>query len=109
MEVGDRYKTSCPVYGCNGFVEGTFGGVFYVGERRIEYTQVLKAKCNTCNSLSLEVFEVWDEDRDDFYVSRSIILPINDDSDIEIPGLGVQATNITPEMEEFLATGFQKK
>lgn len=105
LQVGEEYKTTCLETGCSGSIQGTFGGKFFVGERQIEYTQIRNCKCDTCSFEKEEVFEVWDEYNDEFWVSKFVTIPISDDSDISFPGLGKLVAELTPEMEYFLKTG----
>lgn len=103
MNPGDKYSAVCPQ--CSGNANGIFGGTFYVGYREIEYTQILNAKCSNCGFSKAETFEVWDADRNDFYPNENIVIPISGDADICFPGLGLKATEITPELKRFLKAG----
>lgn len=105
LKAGDKYSAVCPQ--CSDNANGIFGGIFYVGHRKIEYTQILNAKCNSCEFSKAETFEVWDADRNDFYPSKNIVIPISDDADICVSGLGMKAIKITPELKRFLKLGIK--
>ena len=108
MNVGESKKTSCVEPDCTGTIEGIYGGKFYVGNSQIEYTQIQNAKCDRCGFEQDEVFEVWDAENEDFRVSNQILLSTNEPSvDMAMPGLGMRASDIPPEMAEFLKGGLQ--
>ncbi len=107
INTGDKYSTTCDSFECQGAMTGTFGGKFYVGYREIEYSQILNCKCDRCGLEKAELFEVWDEQQNNFYVTDKVTIPISDDSKICFRGLGVRANQINPQLEYFLKTGIQ--
>jgi hypothetical protein len=106
-KIGDSYSTTCDSSDCFGSMTGIFGGKFYVGERAIEYSQILNCKCDRCGLEKAELFEVWDDQQEEFCVSSLVTIPISDDSDISFPGLGMRADCIPPDLEYFLRTGIK--
>ena len=105
MKVGEIITIPCLIRDCVGSLQGIYGGEFSVGETEVEYTQVLNCKCDRCGLEKSEAFEVWDEYNEEYWVSDRVNIPLNDDSDISFPGLGVPAVEIGSELACFLRTG----
>ena len=105
MKSGEKISIPCLNDNCVGSLTGTYGGEFSVGETEVKYTQVLNGKCDRCGLELPEAFEVWDEYKEEYWVSDRVNVPISDDGDISFPGLGMPALEMGSEFSYFLRTG----
>ena len=94
MEVGEKIDIPCLKEDCLGSLKGTYGGKFIVGETEVEYTQVLNCQCDRCGLERAEAFEVWDKYNEEYWVSDLINIPLDEDSDLSFPGLGMPAAEM---------------
>lgn len=105
MKIGDKKNIFCTDDECKGILRGVYGGFVFVGETRVKYTQLMDCKCDRCGKELSEVFEVWDESNEEFWVSENICVPISEHEDICFEGLGMPAAEISSEFSYFLKYG----
>lgn len=79
----------CLTPNCSGCLSGTLGGVFVIGQ--CEYSQILNAKCEDCGAEYAEIFEVWNNEQEEYWVTDEIAIGLDEDSSIVFPGLGCPA------------------
>lgn len=94
MKVGDKKSTSCLEFNCTGWLNGTYGGTFHIGD--VEYTQIMNCECDRCGVKKSEVFECWNERLEEFWVTEHVTIPLSDDCDMSFPGLGIPAAEADP-------------
>lgn len=75
---------------CTGSLQGSYGGEFFI--EKVKYTQVLNCKCDRCGLERKEAFEVWDEYHQEYWVGDYVTIPLDDECDINFPGLGMPAS-----------------
>lgn len=105
MQIGKQMTIPCLNCDCSGNLHGAYGGKFKVGQTRIEYTQVLDCQCDRCGLELTEAFEVWNEQNQEYWISDRINIPLTDESDLSVLGLGRPAATIGPQMSYFLKYG----